>query len=501
MHGLKKKFSIRRTIILLCIILVYSCAVCFISYLAKKAVLEDLSYPTASPLSVVLGADSNPENDEEISVPNYYDKLERMENKAQIDDYGIFAPVTTEITAVTSVPEDETSAVTTTPPEATAQPTTPKAEETTKATTKTTKKTTEKTTEKPVTTTSEDDPEVDIEDDEPDIEEAEDENVDIDEQEPELDPNVQVEEDYSQPLSDQNIQDLLQQYYNNFGISGGLQSFPADMLYNGKSYRDDIVTIYDKASGRYVTDNAFDIVCAVTFNEIGASRHEEAIKAQAVAVYTYIKYYQQKGEYASLSRKSNVPQLIIDCVQAVDGLAMFYNGEYIMAAFSASTAGVTCSSENVWGGDREYLKSVISEYDHLDTSNYGRVTTYTADELKKKIESKTDINLSGNCENWIRILSYGDGGYVDKIAIDGHTTAEVSGKERELTAHIFRTYILSIRSTCFTVSYSNGVFTFVTYGYGHGVGMSQIGADMYAEYGGYTFDQILHHYYTNIVIQ
>ena len=487
---MKKKFSIRRTIILLCIILIYSCAVCFISFLAKKAVLEDLNYPSASKLSVVLGADSDPENDEEISIPNYYDKLERIEDKAQIDEYGIFAPVTTEITAVTTAPEGETSAITTTPPEATAQPTTPKAEETTKATTKATKKTTEK-----------EDPEVDIEDDEPDIEEVEDENVNIDEQEPELDPNVQAEEDYSQTFDDQNIQDLLQQYYTNLGMSGGLQSFPADVLYNGKSYRDDIVTIYDKASGRYVTDNAFDIVCAVTFNEIGASRHEEAIKAQAVAVYTYIKYYQQKGEYASLSRKSNVPQLIIDCVNAVDGLAMFYNGEYIMAAFSASTAGVTCSSENVWGGERGYLKSVISEYDHLDTNNYGRVTTYTADELRKKIESKTDINLSGNCENWIRILSYGDGGYVDKIAIDGHTSAEVSGKERELTAHVFRTYILSIRSTCFTVSYSNGVFTFVTYGYGHGVGMSQVGADMYAEYGGYTFDQILHHYYTDIVIQ
>ena len=495
---MKRKFSIRRTIILLCIILVYSCAVCFISFLAKKAVLEDLSYPSTSKLSVVLNADKGLESEEEVSVPNYYDMLERIEDKAQIDEYGIFAPVTTEITAFTTAPEDNTSSVTTTPPEATAQPTTPKAEETTAKTTKATKKTTEKTTQKPVTTTTEE-PEVDIDEDEPAVEEVEDENVSIEDEE--LDQNVQAEEDNGRPFDDQYIQDLLQQYYANFGTPGGLQSFPADILYNGKSYRDDIVTIYDKASGRYVTDNAFDIVCAVTFNEIGTSRHEEAIKAQAVAVYTYIKYYQQKGEFASLSRKSNVPQLIVDCVSAVDGLAMFYDGEYIMAAFSASTAGVTCSSENVWGGERGYLKSVISEFDHLDSNNYGRVTTYTADELKRKIESKTDINLSGNCENWIRILSYGDGGYVDKISIDGHTSAEVSGKERELTAHVFRTYILSIRSTCFTVSYSNGVFTFVTYGYGHGVGMSQVGADMYAEYAGYTFDQILHHYYTDIVIQ
>ena len=109
---MKKKFSIRRTIILLSIILVYSCAVCFISFLAKKAVLEDLSYPSTSPLSVVLNADDGLESSEEVSVPNYYDKLERIENKAQIDEYGIFAPVTTEISAVTTAPEDDTSSVT-----------------------------------------------------------------------------------------------------------------------------------------------------------------------------------------------------------------------------------------------------------------------------------------------------------------------------------------------------------------------------------------------------
>ncbi len=489
MYGLKKRFSIRRAIILLCIILVYSCAVCFISVLAKKAVLEDLSYTESSVLSVVLNAAENDgsglENSPEGTASDYAGKLESLDNKAQIEAYGLFRPVTTEISLATAAPEDETS-VTTTPPEVTSQPTTPKAEETTKATTESTKKTTEK----PVTTSE--DPEVDIEDD--------DGNVDIDDQE-ELDSNVQAEENTDSQFSDESVQELLQQYYANLGGFGNTQSFPADILDNGKSYYDDIVTIYDKATGRYVTDNAFDIVCAVTFNEIGSSMHEEAIKAQAVAIYTYIKYYQQKGEYASLSRKSNVPQEIIDCVKAVDGLAMYYNGEYIMSAFCASTAGVTCSSENVWGGDKPYLQSVVSQFDHLDSSNYGRVTTYTASELKKKIESKTDISLSDNCANWITILSYGDGGYVDKIAIDGHTTAEISGKERELTAHIFRTYILSIRSTCFTVSYSDGVFTFVTYGYGHGVGMSQVGADLYAEYAGYTFDQILHHYYTDIVIQ
>lgn len=332
-----------------------------------------------------------------------------------------------------------------------------------------------------------------------DIDDESNEDVEIiedDEENP--DPDVTIADDI---FDEEYIQSILEEYYENQNQNGfPPESFIGDNLYNGKSYRDDIITIYDKTSGRYVTDNAFDLVCRITFNEVGTSMHPEAIKAQAVAAYTYIKYYQQKGEYASISTKSDVPQLVIDCVNAVDGLAMYYDGEYIFSPFSASTGGVTCSSKNVWGGDRPYLQSVRNDFDHLDAKNYGRVTTYTADEVRRKIESKTDIKLSDDCENWIKILSYTDGNYVGQLSIDGHTTAEVSGKERDLTAYVFRAYILNIRSTCFTVSYANGVFTFVTYGYGHGVGLSQTGADLYAEYGGYSFDRILHHYYTDINI-
>ncbi len=447
------------------LVLVYSVALNYIRVLAVSTVLNDITFDSDSASALSDEATDVEEenlNEEVAEVVRYYDS---PIEKAAIDSYEIFAPVTTEVTAVTTVMETTEKVTTTAPPETSAT-TAGTTTQTTTAATTTVTTTTE-------ATTTEEDVEVD-----------EDEDVDIDE-----DAEAKLDEDSESDSSDSLWHSV-----------SSTSSYENDNLNNGKSYKNDTVTVYDSSSGRYVTDNAFDIVCQVTYAEIGTSMEEETIKAQAVAVYTYIKYYEAKGEYASVSLKSNPPDKIIECVEAVDGLAMYYDDEYILASFCAATAGVTCSSANVWGGERAYLQSVVSEYDFLDTDNYGRVTTYTVEELKKKIESKTNITLSDDYENWIQILSYTDGGYVGNIAIDGHTSAKVSGTERTLTAYVFRAYILSIRSTCFTVSYSNGVFTFVTYGYGHGVGMSQEGANLYAIYAGYSFDQILHHYYTGITI-
>lgn len=462
---MKKRFTLKRVIIILSLVLVYSAALNYIRVLAESTVLNDITFDSdsASALSDEAEDVAEAENltEEVAEVVKYYDS---QIQKADIDSYEIFAPVTTEVTAVTTVSET-TEVTTTTAPEETSATIAGTTTTTTAATTTVTTTTEETTTE---------------------------EDIDIDE-DVDLDEDVDVDEDEESTDSDSSSNIW-------YVSSGSTSSYANDNLNNGKSYKDDIVTVYDSSSGRYVTDNAFDIVCQVTYSEVGTSMEEETIKAQAIAVYTYIKYYEAKGEYASVPLKSGVPDKVIQCVEAVDGLAMYYDGEYILSVYCAATAGVTCSSENVWDGDREYLQSVVSEYDFLDTDNYGRVTTYTAEELKKKIESKTNITLSDNYENWIQILSYTDGGYVGNIAIDGHTTAVVSGTERTLTAYVFRTYILNIRSACFTVSYSNGVFTFVTYGYGHGVGMSQEGANLYAIYAGYSFDQILHHYYTGITI-
>lgn len=501
---MKQKFTLKRVIIVACILGLYSVLFTMIGKLAGKTILDDV-------------ASKNYVEIKDVETQRSYGEKEDFEeivSKAEIEEYEDFNALATTVTTVTTVETSETTIPTsiTTKPDVTTPDTTTEATTVTtteeKITTVTTAPTTQTTTEEEfeiedeVEIENEDDEEFEIEDDEEfEIEDTEDEQGD-----------VTVLDDFTE-LDDEFLASILQEYYNSLQTQPDNSTevilppvqdpgfYPEDSLYTTNSWKNEVLTIYNRKTKSYVTDTAFNLVCKITFNEMSTSRHEEAIKAQAIAVYCYIKSYANEGEIAKISMKNEIPEKILRCVEAVDGLGMYYNGELIRSYFSASTGGYSASSENVWGGEIPYLISVKNDYDYLDKENYGRVTTYTVDEVKEAIESKTNIKLSNNPENWIQILSHADTIYADQLSIDGHTSAYISGKQRDITGYVFRTYILGIRSTCFSVSYSDGVFTFVTYGFGHGVGMSQNGADFYAEYGNYTYDKILHHYYSGIVIR
>lgn len=267
------------------------------------------------------------------------------------------------------------------------------------------------------------------------------------------------------------------------------------------------LTVYDGYSGTKVTKSAFDIVCQMTYNEVGVTFNREAIKAQAVAAYTYVKYLQNRGLVADVLLKSNPPQKIIDCVNEVAGIAVYYNDKLIQATFSASTGGATASSKDVWGNSFPYLVSVACEYDYLDP-HYGSTKSFSTADIKTLIESNTNITLSDNPENWFTLLGADqggvlDGGYVGKMLIDGNSSyINSNGKNVVITGRIVRESIFAykLKSAKFTVAYSNGTFTFTTYGNGHGVGLSQHGANLYAA-NGYTFDQILTHYYPGTTVK
>lgn len=500
------------------LILIYSSAFVFVTAYAKKAMLPSELPPRAElykpapqgenvPQNTVAPPAPEPKNSESMSseseAAEEYVPVEYIVNKARAGLYPMLEP---EATAVS-----EDIAVTTSPTtEATTAPTEKKAPKTTTEASEKPKSTKALETEAPETISErlneeesenvEDNQDIDEEEGEEPEDLEEEERIDEEEEDGD---NVELSEngEVVEELSPEELEELLER------LAGGSQGpdnswhSSGDTLISGNSYKNQTVTIYDTKQKRMRTDNAFDLVCEITNYEIGDSFEREATKAQAVAIYTYIKYYEQKGEYAELGTKSDVPDYIRECVEEVDGLAMFYDGKYIMAPFSASTGGYSAASKNVWGGDLPYLQSVKNDFDQLDAKNYGKVTTYTVDEVRSKIESKTDIRLSDNYSEWIRILSTNDYIYAGQLSIDGHTEAYINGKTRTITGHIFRTYVLNIRSTAFTVSYANGIFTFTTYGYGHGVGLAQVGANLYAKYGGYSFDQILHHYFTGITIQ
>ena len=480
------------------LILVYSCAFLFVKIYAEKSIL-DAEAPSVPATASKKDADEPPatpyEDDKEaIDTNRVSEPIEYIVNKMNADQYPMLMAAATSVSdtfeAITTTTETE---VTTAPTTVTEAPIT-----TTKKTEATTSATTVPTETKAAEPSFEESEEIGGTESVDDAETVDD--IELDAENPQLD-DLEAEQSEDGMTSEE-----FEEYLRSLGIingaspSGPAPFNPSDRLFTTDSYKNQTVTIYDSVNKRYRTENAFDLVCEITNYEVGDSMNPEAIKAQAVAAYTYIKYYEQKGECAKIGTKGNVPELVIECVNAVDGLAIYYDDKYIMSSFSASTGGYSAASKNVWGGDLPYLQSVKNDYDQFDSKNYGKVTTYTVDEIRKKIESKTDIKLSDNYSEWIRVLSYNDNIFAGQLSIDGHTSAHIGGKDRTITGHVFRTYV-SIRSTAFTVSYADGVFTFTTYGYGHGVGMSQVGANLYATYGGYTFDQILHHYYTGVTIR
>lgn len=182
------------------------------------------------------------------------------------------------------------------------------------------------------------------------------------------------------------------------------------------------------------------------------------------------------------------------------GKAIYYNGALIQAVYSASSAGYTASSKNVWGTDYPYLQSRFCDLDKQYDPNYGRKVEYTSAEIKSKVLEKTGIDLTGDPSGWLSVETNVDGFYVGQMNVGGyHSYTDSSGDSVKITGRVFRERIMSfeLRSSAFDVEYdaNSDKFIFTTYGYGHGVGMSQNGANALATYLGYDYKEILTYYY------
>lgn len=265
-----------------------------------------------------------------------------------------------------------------------------------------------------------------------------------------------------------------------------------------RSVADEYYTVYDIISGKTVTLNAHEMLCRIVYSEIGATWREDAIKAQIVAAYSYLRFNDANGLIPTVGLKSGYPSKIERCVSQVEGQCVYYKGNIINAVYSASSAGCSAQSEKVWGGKYPYLRAVRSEFDSQDP-NYGEKNEFTEDEIKAIFKKRTDIKLSDNVKEWFKIQTLSSEKYVGRMSIDGHETCKVDGSTVRLTGFTVQK-LLALKSNAFTVDYKDGVFTFTTYGYGHGVGMSQWGACLYAK-NGYKYDQILRHYYLNTTIK
>ena len=252
-----------------------------------------------------------------------------------------------------------------------------------------------------------------------------------------------------------------------------------------------------------------DYIFGVVAAEMPALYEPEALKAQAVAAYTFALYRKQANQNndydltdSHLSDQSYITleqakerwgdnadeyvNKIRSAVADVKDYAIIYQNQPILAVYHAISYGTTEDAKNIWGGDYPYLKPVDSYGDKL-CKDYISTLSVTAEEFKQKLSGKTEFTDSP--ENYLGKITRTDSGTVKKIEICGK---EISGDSvRE---------IFSLRSANFETEYKDGNFNFTVYGYGHSIGLSQNGANFLAKQGA-DFKEILNHYYKNCEIK
>ncbi len=247
--------------------------------------------------------------------------------------------------------------------------------------------------------------------------------------------------------------------------------------------------------GKVVEYTPAELLPRIAEAEIGSSS-PEAIKAQVIAAHTFIRYYNDQGSAPTVAQKNPTTTVKNAAAEVLD-LIMTVNGKPVYTPYCAATAGRTNSSAEVWGGTLSHLQSVESKYDHLDTKNWGSKKTIAISTVREKLEA-VGITVSGEPSTWFEVINYTAGGYNKNMKICGQTSCTISGKKKTITGRIVRENILGLKSAKFEVTVSGDNLIFTTYGYGHGVGLSQMGAHYYAKEAGWSYEQILTHYYTGV---
>ena len=258
------------------------------------------------------------------------------------------------------------------------------------------------------------------------------------------------------------------------------------------------VTVYH-SNGTVITLSLEEYLIGVVGAEMPASFPMEALKAQAVVARTYVlkkiesggkltdtvstQSYKDNNELKKLwgSSFDTYYQKIKTAVTATKGLSIYYQGKYIDAVYHSTSNGKTQDAAYVWGNSVPYLKSVDSSWDK-------EATSYLREVSKDFTNVLNLLGVNINDDISFEILSRDYSGRVEKVRVGDQT---FSGVE-------FRN-LLGLRSADFDLSLENGNLIITTRGYGHGVGMSQYGASGMAK-AGYTYQQILKHYYTGVSI-
>ena len=266
------------------------------------------------------------------------------------------------------------------------------------------------------------------------------------------------------------------------------------------AYYDETVTVYLETERGIRELPLQEYLTDVVLQEMPASFEEEALKAQCVAARTFTMRCMTEGgkhEGADVCGDPGCCQCYLEesegiaiygdgyaaarekvllAVQATDGQVMTAEDALIEAAYFSSTGGSTESAAAVWGGEVSYLQPVSSP-------EAPRITERSCS-LEEFRSLLPDSELSDHPAGWFGEIRHTEGGSVEQMVIGG---VAYSGTELRR--------IFSLKSARFTVSLTESTVEFEVVGSGHGVGMSQYGANEMAKQGS-TYREILLHYYT-----
>ncbi|MBP7073721.1 MAG: stage II sporulation protein D [Clostridia bacterium] len=275
--------------------------------------------------------------------------------------------------------------------------------------------------------------------------------------------------------------------------------------------REDLpIEVYMCDIDEVVTMNLEDYILGVVAGEMPASFHPEALKAQALAArtYTMLRMRQFGGSGCSkhqgaeictdsthcqayrdpASVKKDLDKLK-DAVYGTAGEVIVYDNKLIDAVFHSTSGGKTENSEDIWSNRVPYLRSVVSQYEEHSPKYVARqeISIDNFVQCIKKLDSGVVINKK-DIKNEIKVLERSEGGRITRIKIGNKT---FKGTDVRNT--------LGLNSSNFNFDVTASTVLFTVVGNGHGIGMSQYGADGMAKNGA-SYRDIVTHYYQGVAI-
>lgn len=248
--------------------------------------------------------------------------------------------------------------------------------------------------------------------------------------------------------------------------------------------------------------------------EMPASFEEDALCAQAVAARTYTMYKLRGGSNhtnADICTDSTCCQAYMTKTEAqanwgteaeeneakiqravtdTDGQVILYHGAPILAVFHSCSAGQTRGAGEVWQNDLPYLQPVSSPEPTDSIPNYYSRVEFTAKEFQEAVrQSCPQATFKGAMQSWLNNAVVDSAGNVETVDVGGVTVKGATLRG-----------ILGLRSACFEWQVEGEQLVFYVTGYGHGVGLSQYGANRMAQEG-YSWREILTHYYTGVSVE